>query len=127
MEKIEIKISLGKGRGVFALVPFKKDEVIENFPAIVLSDNDQSLVWKKSDVMRRYFFIDVDNSCTCILLGYGSIYNHSKQANCRIENERPYQFRMVANTDIEPGDELLHDYHEETEDFLDEDYINRIV
>jgi SET domain-containing protein len=72
--KIEIKESPNKGLGVFAKEKIFKGEIIETTPLIKLN------VPYNSDVLDDYRFNYPKNSTQkfVVVLGYGSIYNHSK-------------------------------------------------
>ena len=64
----------GKGRGVFALKNFKRGEMIEICPALVIPAKQSAHVLKSK--LDHYAF-DWDNDDIALILGYGMIYNHS--------------------------------------------------
>lgn len=97
-----------KGRGVFALIPFKKQELIERSPVIVIPQDQGGLV--KDTVLGNYFFDwDDDNA---IALGYGSLFNHSYHPNAGyiyVPKEQVIDF--FALDEIQPGEEITINYN----------------
>ena len=99
----------GAGRGVFAASDFKKDEVIEQCPVFVLPRKDYPIV--KKTALRDYYFM-WGKATVAICFGYGSLYNHSYEANVtykKLIKERLIEF--VALRDIEKGEEILVNYN----------------
>lgn len=111
-DKIIIKPSPGKGFGVFATQPIKKDEVIEECYLLKLPTKR----WEKSDLLLDYRFCypqGPDWQEYVIPLGYGCIYNHDDNNNAMWRNhptERAFQF--YALRDIEEGEEICTNYGE---------------
>lgn len=102
--------SEGKGRGVFTLHPLSKGDIIELCPVIIVPPEERKLM-DKSVLYNYYFVSPKPNSQICIVLGYGSIYNHSYQPNAEIvfdmENQR-VEFHCIRF--IDSGEEILVDY-----------------
>jgi SET domain-containing protein len=75
--------SAGKlGRGVFATKSFKKGDLIEVAPIIVLDWKDTVLV--ERTLMSQYIYsYSIDT--VCIGLGYTSLYNHSLRPNAEYD------------------------------------------
>lgn len=110
--KIEISKSktLNGIRCVVAGADIKKGEVIEKCPVIIISEQDLSHI--ENTVLTKYEFRWDDND-ECIVLGYGSLINHSNHPN--VEYEPDYEnkvmvFRAIKN--IRAGEELLEDYNQ---------------
>ena len=68
----------GSGRGVFAVEDIKKGEVIEIAPILILDFAD-FIDTKWNLLFEYYFWLD---DFVVLALGYGSLYNHSKDPNC---------------------------------------------
>lgn len=101
-----------KGRGVFALRRFAKDEVVETAPVLVLRVDYDAL----PELLKTYVFdwttlTGVPRS-QGVALGYGSMYNHDNPANLRyVADARQSVMRYVATRDIEAGEELTINYN----------------
>jgi SET domain-containing protein len=104
--KIEIKESPNKGLGVFAKEKIFKGEIIEITPLIKLN------VPYNSDVLDDYRFNYPKNSTQkfVVVLGYGSIYNHSNQNNADWRDNGHMMFEFFALRDIEHGEEICTKY-----------------
>lgn len=103
---LRLGVSIG-GRGVFAKKSFKQGETIEIAPFIC--DTTFSF--------QNYVFQShLPDYKSILVLGYGSIYNHSKQPNIKYnlistEND-PLKmfFKYYANQDISKNEELTINY-----------------
>jgi len=103
-----VKESKGKGRGVFTDTLIKKDETIERSAVIPLGEGET--VHIDNTVLKNYWF-NWGSSGGAIGLGLLSLYNHSDEQNARYmpltcENEMV----IIANRDIEAGEEILINY-----------------
>lgn len=106
-KKITIKESGNLGRGVFAEENIKKGEVIEVAPIIVLQFED--FVDTKWNLLFEYYFWLDDE--VVLALGYGSLYNHSPQANAKYEiNIKQRAIKFTAIKDIKKGEEIFFNY-----------------
>lgn len=113
---IYIDESPNKGRGVFAAKAFRKGEVIETAPVIVLSNDSMGLL-DYTELYNYYFLWGNDQSQCAIALGFGSIYNHSYQPNARYNTyyrEQIIEFVCIEN--IAPGEEIVVNYNGEPDD-----------
>lgn len=114
--KVRVDKARGKGRGVFATAPIKAGEIIERSPVIPIPKKH----WKhiEKTILADYAFDwGRDLNDVAIVLGYGMIYNHSKNANARFDfklREQIYEF--IALRDIEPGEEICTNYNGDPED-----------
>jgi SET domain-containing protein len=108
--KIEIKVSPGKGMGVFAVEPIKEGEVIEECHLVKLPTKK----WETSSLLIDYRFcypMGENWEEYVLALGYGSIYNHSDTNNAMWRNHPTYKaFQFYALRDIEPGEEICVNY-----------------
>ena len=98
-----------KGRCVFADKDYKKDEVIEVCEYIVIPQ-DQIKILKKTKINDYWFGKDWDRWDALLLLGNGSLYNHSKEPNMFPMSDKDGNMWFVACKDIETGEELVFDY-----------------
>lgn len=97
-----------KGRGVFALKPFKKHELIERAPVIVIPQLQADLL--RETVLSDYFFDWDDNYA--IALGYGSLFNHSYDPNAGyIYIKRDQVIDFFALEDIDTDVEITVNYN----------------
>lgn len=69
-----------KGRCVFADKAYKKDEVIEVCEYITIPQN-QIEILKKTIINDYWFGMNGDQGDALIILGNGSLYNHSTSPN----------------------------------------------
>ncbi len=105
-----------KGRGVFTSVPISKGDLIESAPVIIINDEDRKVIHETK--LHDYYFLwgngpEKSTYHAAIALGYGSLYNHSKEANAEfvpVFEEEVIEF--VATRDIEAGEEILIKYDE---------------
>lgn len=110
---IEIKISsLSNGefnRGVFATQDIPKGSLIHEAPVIPYPNDEQEFIEKTA--LSDYAFQYGANH-TAILLGYGSLFNHSYTPNATYDiNFDNHTFDFFAYTDIKAGDEILINYN----------------
>ena len=105
-DSIEVKLVKGKGRGVFALRPIAKDEVVERVPVLVFSAEEN----ETNPVLGHYVFA-WGRGTVALALGYGSLYNHSYRPNCRYDDVGRQTKVFTAIRDIEIGEELTINYH----------------
>jgi SET domain-containing protein len=130
---IEVKQSkLGDGgefnRGVFATVDITKGTLIHQAPVVPYPNEDHEHVEKT--ILEDYVF-EYGANHTAILLGYGSLINHSYEPNATYDiNFENHTFDFYAYTDIKAGDEIVINYNGEEDNmdplwFLD-DYEERM-
>ena len=104
----EIRESSGKGRGVFALRRYEKDELIERAPTFTCEDSLLSMLYD-ANCDRTVFHDYVFNSygIVHVALGWASIYNHSRDNNAhwKVDNEKQ-QIEIRARKAIEHGEEI---------------------
>jgi uncharacterized protein len=122
-KKIKIVDIKGKGRGVVATEDIKKDEIIEYCPVIFLSDEEVNFLKNDSKVLKFYYLWQYAIDKHCLMLGYGSLYNHSKNPNADVDydTKEPKNYLIFeAIKDIKAGEEISMDYEfdDNKEDFL---------
>ncbi len=108
-DAIGVKRTKSKGRGVFALRPIRKGEIIETCPVLVLPAeavgtddyttglHDYCFAWGRGTV--------------ALVLGYGSLYNHSYRPNARYDDLPPQTKTYTALRNISPGEEITINYN----------------
>lgn len=114
---------LGSGRGVFAGVNIKKNEVIEVSPILILEFSDvitrrvsrseamksRAIIDTKWNLLFEYYFWM--DEYVALALGYGSLYNHSKNPNCKYKLDRKKKtITVTAIKDIGEDEEILFNY-----------------
>lgn len=106
-----IRMTEGKGRGVFTHEKINKNTIIEEAPVIVMSAEDRAQIDKT--LLHDYIFAwGTDKSQCCMALGYVPIYNHSYESNCEYFmdfEEETIEVKTVR--DIEAGEELTINYN----------------
>ena len=111
MEGIIVKDTGKYGRGVFALRPFKKGELIEAAPVIAMPQSERKYV-RKTKLDDYFFNWGESKKEPAICLGYGSLYNHSYTPNARfINNLKNETIDFYAIRDIEKGEEITVNYN----------------
>jgi len=113
MQKIPnlyIADSDGRGRGVFAGQDIQKNDLIEIAPLLLIPEKDIKQI--KDTVFYDYYFLwPGEEHHACIALGYGSLYNHSKDANAKVLFDvDSLNINIVCLREISIGDEIFIDY-----------------
>ena len=116
MTSIEVRTVEGKGRGVYALRPFRAGELIERSPVIVLP-GEQSRFIEETELQYYWYDWRTDEGSTAFALGYGMLYNHSYRPNAvyvRRFDEQVMDYLAVR--DIAPGEEICINYNGRPDD-----------
>ena len=112
MRELEIKETKNKGRGVFAAKTFKEGEIIEICQIIVLPEEDTELI-DKTKLFNYYFNWTERLNRVAIVLGYGSLYNHSNKPNAVYEKDFTNDLLVFKCTcEIKQGEEITVNYYE---------------
>lgn len=99
----------GAGRGVFATHEIKKGEVIEVCPVLVMPRHEYKTI--KATSLRNYYFMWGTVTCA-ICFGYGSLYNHSYDANATyVKNIKQMTITFIALKTIAVGEEITVNYN----------------
>ena len=97
-----------KGRGVFALKPFKKGEIIEISPYISIPPRDDK---KLTDTIINSYWYELDKRNAAIGLGLTSLYNHDQSPNAAFSINRTRRTIKIKTTwNIRPNEEITIDY-----------------
>jgi SET domain-containing protein len=97
------------GRGIFAARNFKRGEVIERCPVLVLPRKDYLLL--KGTELRNYYFM-WGKSTSAICFGYGSLYNHSYEPNATYRKRiKEKTIDFIAIRSIKRGEEIAVNYN----------------
>jgi SET domain-containing protein len=102
---IEIKESHVHQRGVFATKNIKKGDLIELIP-VIYDINKEDV--KNTSVLTNYLF--TKNDKMILLLGYGSLYNHSDEHNAEWNIYNDNMAILYALKDIPIGHEIYVNY-----------------
>lgn len=112
---IEVKRTKTMGRGVFATRDFKEGEVIEKAPIINLDSEERKSCEKT--ILNYYIYPWRSTRTGSVVLGYGSIYNHSFTPNADWkQNFKEKVMTYRALKPIKKGDEILVNYNGEPDD-----------
>jgi SET domain-containing protein len=96
----------GKGRGVIATAAIAANEVIEISPILICPEGS---IPETGHPLSDHAYSYGDG--LAIALGYGSLYNHSRNPNCiwHFDEQLPAMI-ITATRAIGPGEELTIDY-----------------
>lgn len=105
-----ISESEGRGRGVFTAHEIDKGDLIEICPLIIIPPKEVQDIHKT--ILHDYYYLwPSPNGAACIVLGYGSIYNHDLEPNGEIImdlQKKEFEIRCIRY--IEAGDEIFVSY-----------------
>lgn len=100
----------GAGRGVFAKEAIMANAVIEECPVIFLTEQEAEHV-SETTLVTYIYFLGTSQERAVMVLGYGSIYNHSDQPNAKyVDRSDEGIVAFVATKDIPAGVEIVVDY-----------------
>lgn len=115
-DTLQVKRSIGKGRGVYARRDIKKNEIIETVP-VLLIPADSLVDGHDSPSLCRYYYW-WDKKTLAISLGYGSLYNHSYKPNATYEHgHASITYRAYRN--IAAGEEICINYNWDPKDMAE--------
>ena len=111
----EIKKTSLKGRGLFATKNIKKGEIIESCPVLIFSPKERLNVEKT--ILNYYIYPWRSTRGASMVLGYGSIINHSFKPNADWkQNFKSNTMVYRAIKDIKKGEEITVNYNGEPDD-----------
>lgn len=96
-------------RGLIATRDIKKNEVIERCPLILVDHRNDTAF--ENTILNRYTF-EWTKTHSALVLGYGSLYNHSYMPNVRyhfVYTTKEIFFRALRH--IKEGEELFVNYN----------------
>ena len=96
------------GRGVIATAPIAEGETIEVCPVLQIDAVD-------GEGILAHYIVDLgdDSEGSALMLGYGSLYNHSATPNAEYVHEADDAYAFVALRDIAAGEEITISYGDE--------------
>jgi len=98
------------GRGVFASRDIKKGKIIETCPIIKVPKNDISNL-KNSLLVTYFLYFGKNKERLAIMLGFGSIYNHSYEPNAKFRiNSKENVIHFIALKNIKKDEEITFNY-----------------
>jgi len=111
-----IGVSDERGRGVFTAQALEENDLIEICPVILVPAEQAPSIHQT--VLHDYYFIWPDDSGRiAILLGYGSLYNHSPAPNAKVFFDLDHaSVEIRCSKNVAAGEELFIDYREGEED-----------
>lgn len=96
-------------RGIIATRDFKKNAVIEKCPVILIPKQEWPALMKT--VLHKYYY-EWNANNHCIVLGYGSLINHSYTPNSKYVFDFKNKLLIYkAIQDIKNGDEITVNYN----------------
>ncbi|MER8501737.1 SET domain-containing protein-lysine N-methyltransferase [Mesorhizobium sp. M0195] len=108
----------GKGRGLFANIPFKAGDLIERAPTWVFNEQE---AWHidRTGILEYYFVrfdkrIKIDPIARYVVFGLASLVNHSLRPNAQTvwtDEESGAWASIVAIKDIKVGEEITQRYN----------------
>jgi len=107
---LEVRETPRKGRGVYTLKRFKRYEVVEICPVVLLSADESKLC--EETILDNYLYQWKNTRDGALVLGYGSIYNHSYNPNAFYKRDFKTQAIIYkALRKINKGEEILINYN----------------
>ena len=112
---VEVRQSPFHGRGLFATVAIAADDLISEYPLLILSHDDTSAIGKT--LLHHYvFYVDeAENGRMRAAVAFGeiSMCNHSADANAVFQIDAEQQIvKLSATKDIAEDQEIFIDYEE---------------
>jgi len=112
-DRIEIRTSPARGRGVFARTTIPPGTVIEAAPALVLPAAECPAL-DRTIIHDYYFHWDGDPDGVgrgALGLGFVTLCNHASRANAKVDRNVAQQtLDLIATSPIAPGEEITIDY-----------------
>lgn len=114
--KLTIRNSPNKGRGVFTEAKIQKGTTIETAPVLVMpAAQGQHL--DQTELYNYYYAWGQNQDEIAVVLGYGSLYNHSYQPSAVYRKDIASRtIEYSALRDIEPGEEITINYNGDPKD-----------
>ncbi len=111
----ELRKIPGKGLGLFATKDFKIGEIVESCPIILLNSEERK--YAEKTILDFYMYPWRSTRTGSIVLGYGSIINHSFTPNCDWkQNFRAMRMNYKVIQPIKIGEEITVNYNGEPDD-----------
>jgi len=108
MSNIVVKNTKKYGRGLYAVRDFKKGEIVEVAPVVVIDKMDADTI--ETTMLNLYVF-EWNKSSSALALGHGSLFNHSNKSNvCYMNSFRAKEIVFMTTRKIKKGEQLFIDY-----------------
>jgi uncharacterized protein len=112
-DRFMVRNTTTMGRGVFALMPIAKGDLIGTFPTITIPETERAIM--ENSVISQFWFLDKQGGA--LVTGFPQLLNHSDEPNV---GHRFYmspvgeiaEFRALRP--IQEGDQLFLDYRFES-------------
>jgi len=121
---LPIRVSVSpklKIRGVLSTRKINKGEVIERCPAIIYKKKPEII----AKTIFEYYVFEWDKEHEALALGYGSLYNHSEEANVLVDfDKEKREIIFLAAREIDEGEELTIHYNDGDEEPIDPGYLS---
>ncbi len=105
-----VKRTKTKGLGVFAGKDFQPGEIIETCPTVYIQTKERTFL--ENTILAYYIYPWTSTRCGVMVLGYGSIYNHSYTPNATWEQDFSNKTMIYrATSPIHKGEEILVNYN----------------
>jgi len=99
------------GRGVFCINNIGKGDLIEIAPVVVLDKRSLECL-DRTKLYEYYFLWGEKMDAPALVLGYGSLYNHSENPNVEFSLDvEAGNIHFIALYDILAGTEITTNYH----------------
>lgn len=113
------------GRGIFASLPIRTNQIITECELLVFDELDSVLV-NQTD-LKHYTFV-FEGKRDCLVLGDGEIFNHSNTPNVGYKIvDHPHKNRKLmcfyALREIKEGEQLFIDYKADDKNAVIEHYL----
>lgn len=108
MANVTVKNTKKYGRGLYAVRNFKKGEIIEIAPVVVIDKMDADTI--ETTMLNLYVF-EWNKNSSALALGNGSLFNHSNKSNVSYMNSfRTKEIVFMTTRKIKKGEQLFIDY-----------------
>lgn len=108
MADFEIRKTEKKGWGIYAMRDFKKGELIETAPVIVMTAEEMKLLNKTK--LHDYIFHWENGEC-CMAMGHVPIFNHATPSNCEYFQDYEEEIIEIKTVRaIKTGEEMTINY-----------------
>ncbi len=113
LPSIYVAPSSTHGRGVFTHSDIPEGTLLEICPAIIIPEKEVAII--HGTTLHDYYFLWGDaQKEAAIVLGFGSIFNHSDTPNARyIMDYEQKTMDFFATRDIEAGEEIFVNYRDD--------------
>jgi SET domain-containing protein len=103
------KSVVADGNGVFAAKNIKKKQILEVCPAIFMPIKEFEMI-KQTKLF--YYFYEYSNKEFAVVLGYGSVYNHSYKPNAQYKFNYIKRVMEVSSlVDLAQDEEIFINYN----------------